>query len=98
MWARVKGETENRLLSMPLPTYMFRPGIVQPLKGVRSSTRSYRMLYALTAPLLPALRRLFPGHVTTTENVGRAMIRVALDGSEKRVLETSDINALAGRP
>jgi hypothetical protein len=97
MWARVKGETENRLLNMSLPTYMFRPGIVQPLKGVRSSTRSYRILYALTAPLLPALQRLFPRHVTTTENVGRAMIRVALDGSEKRVLETSDINALAGR-
>lgn len=97
MWARVKGETENRLLNMPLRTYMFRPGFIQPLKGVRSSTQWYQIFYNLAAPLFPALKRLFPRRVTTTENVGRAMIRVAADGSEKRVLETGDVNALAGR-
>jgi hypothetical protein len=34
--------------------------------------------------------------MTTTEKVGRAMIRVARDGFAKRVLETRDINAIAG--
>jgi hypothetical protein len=36
------------------------------------------------------------GHVTTVENVGRAMIAVADAGYPKRVLENPDINALVG--
>lgn len=95
MWARVKGETENRLMEMSPSAYMFRPGYVQPLKGVRSRTPAYRLFYAVLGPLFPILDRLFPGHLTTTEKVGRAMIRVAAGGSEKRVLEPKDINRLS---
>jgi hypothetical protein len=36
----------------------------------------------------------FPQFVTTTEQVGRAMLRVAREGAPKPVLETRDINAL----
>jgi hypothetical protein len=96
MWARVKGGTENRLLEMPLSAYMFRPGYIQPLKGVRSRTRAYRLFYAVAGPLFPLIQRLFPGQVTTTVNVGKAMIRVAAAGSDKRILEPGDINRLAG--
>jgi uncharacterized protein YbjT (DUF2867 family) len=95
MWARVKGETENRLLEMPFSTYMFRPGFIQPMKGVRSRTAAYRVFYAILGPLFPILNRLFPNHVTTTETVGRAMIRTARVGAAKHVLETGDINLLA---
>jgi uncharacterized protein YbjT (DUF2867 family) len=96
MWARVKGRTENALLAMPFrAAYMFRPGLIQPLHGVVSLTRAYRIFYAVARPLLPLLRALFPGGVTTTEQVGRAMLRAARDGAAKRVIETRDINALA---
>jgi uncharacterized protein YbjT (DUF2867 family) len=95
MWARVKGETENRLLDMPLSAYMFRPGYIQPLKGARSRTRVYQLFYTVLGPLFPILNRLFPNQVTTTVNVGRAMIRVAASGSEKRILGPKDINRLA---
>jgi uncharacterized protein YbjT (DUF2867 family) len=95
MWARVKGETETRLLAMPFAAYMFRPGIIQPLKGARSRTRAYQVLYVLLGPLIPALERVFPRHVTTTVSVGRAMIRVAAEGHDRHVLETDDINRLA---
>lgn len=95
MWARVKGATENRLLEMPIPAYMFRPGLVQPMKGVRSRTTAYRILYGLAAPVLPMLRRLLPRYVTTTEDVGRAMIRVAVEGGERQILRPGDINSLA---
>jgi hypothetical protein len=94
MWARVKGRTENALLRMRFKAYAFRPGFIQPLKGVRSKTRLYQAVYDVLGPLFPLLFRLFPKHVTTTENVGRAMIRVAADGCAKRVLENADINAL----
>ena len=94
MWARVKGKTENHLLRMLPNAAMFRPGYIQPLKGVRSKTKLYQTGYDVFARFYPLIRRVFPKHVTTTVNVGRAMIRVAVDGSGKRVLENPDINAL----
>ncbi len=95
MWARVKGRTENALLALPFKAaYMFRPAVIQPLHGVRSKTAVYRVFYAVLGPLMPLLRRAWPQYVTTTEQVGRAMLKVAREGAPKRVLETSDINAL----
>jgi uncharacterized protein YbjT (DUF2867 family) len=95
MWARVKGRTENRLLGMSARAYMFRPGYVQPMKGVRSSTTLYDVFYRAAGPLFPLIRRIWPRQVTTTENVGRAMIEVAARGYSGRILENPDINALA---
>jgi len=94
MWARVKGETENALLALAFTAVMFRPAVIVPLHGIRSKTLSYRVAYSLTRPLWPILRRAFPHSVTTTEQIGRAMLRVAREGAPKRVLETEDINAL----
>jgi hypothetical protein len=53
------------------------------------------VLYAAFAPLFPVVRALAPTRVTTTENVGRAMIAVARSGAPSHVLESPDINALA---
>jgi uncharacterized protein YbjT (DUF2867 family) len=95
MWARVKGATENALLKLPFKgAYLFRPGAIEPLNGIRSKTASYRVFYRALGPLLPLLRAAFPKYVTTTEQMGRAMLRVARDGAPKHVLESADINAL----
>ena len=95
MWARVKGRTENAIMRLPFKaSYMFRPGVILPLHGIRSRTRLYRVFYAATRPLWPLLKRLGPKYVTTTEQVGRAMIAVADHGAPTRFLENSDINAL----
>lgn len=92
MWARVKGKTEEDLLRLPFKAaYMFRPALIQPMHGVRSKTRSYRVFYALLWPVMPILRRLLPGYVTTTEQVGRAMLAVAKRGFPKPILESRDI-------
>ncbi|MEV6953137.1 epimerase [Streptomyces sp. NPDC051183] len=99
MWARVKGRTENDLLELDFRAYMFRPGIVQPDRGIPSKTRLYRTAYALTAPLFPVLRRIAPNLVITTEAIGRAMIAVAGPGADAaahgRVLRPRDINRIA---
>jgi uncharacterized protein YbjT (DUF2867 family) len=96
MWARVKGKTENALLGLPFKAaYMFRPGLIQPMHGIQSKTSSYRVMYAIAGPLLPALRRLFPQYVTTTELLARAMMYVAQNGYAKRILESRDINEAA---
>ena len=57
MWARVKGKTENAVLSLPFKAaYIFRPAVIQPLHGIKSRTTLYRVLYSVTEPLLPLLR------------------------------------------
>jgi uncharacterized protein YbjT (DUF2867 family) len=98
MWARVKGETENALLALPLRAYMFRPGYIQPVHGARSRTRLYRLVYAIGTPLFPLIRRLAPNQVTTTDTLGCAMLGVARDGAATRILSTKDINAAAANP
>ena len=98
MWARVKGKAENALLAMPFKAaYVFRPGLIQPLHGITSRTKAYRMFYAVFGPLFPVVRALFPSYVTTTEQIGRAMLRAAREGAPKQVLEARDIVALGRR-
>jgi len=94
MWARVKGRTENDLRRLPFKAaYLFRPGAIVPLHGVRSKTRWVQTMYTLASPLVPAWRALFPNTITTTEQVGLAMLRVVRDGYPSPILETRDINA-----
>jgi uncharacterized protein YbjT (DUF2867 family) len=95
MWARVKGKTENDLLKLPFKAaYMFRPAGIQPLHGIRSKTAWVQGIYAAAAPLLSLLNRVAPKYMTTTEQVGRAMIKVARNGYPKPVLESDDINRI----
>ena len=95
MWARVKGKTENALLRMPFKAaYMFRPGYIQPLPGIRTKTQWYGAFYAVMGPLYPLWKLLFPKYVTTTECVGRAMLNVAKRGAPKSVLENQDFDSI----
>lgn len=97
MWARVKGQTENALFELPFKAaYAFRPAYIQPLNGIVPKTKWLGAVYAIVGPLYPVWKALFPKYVTTTAQVGRAMIYVAGYGASKRVLENSDINAICG--
>ncbi|MCZ7379455.1 epimerase [Micromonospora sp. WMMC250] len=91
MWARVKGRTENAIMELLPNGYAARPGFIQPTYGAVSRTRAYRIGYAVTRPLFPVLRRLLPNHVTTTDGIGRAMLRVAREGSPTRVLGNREL-------
>ena len=96
MWARVKGRTENDLRRLPFRrVYLFRPGFIQPLHGIRSRTGWYNLLYAVFRPLAPLVRWLFPGATLTTESLGRAMLLAAREGSPQEILEARDLNELA---
>lgn len=95
MWARVKGQTENALMALPFKAaYMFRPGVIVPLHGIKSRTALYRIPYIIMTPILPLLQRLFPQSITTTEKLGRAMLIAAKRGAPKAILESADINSL----
>jgi uncharacterized protein YbjT (DUF2867 family) len=98
MWARVKGRTENALLQMRFKAvFLFRPGYVQLLHGIRTKTAWYGAFYAVMRPFYPVLKMLFPNYVTTTECVGRAMLNVTKRGFPKPVLENRDINVMCGK-
>jgi uncharacterized protein YbjT (DUF2867 family) len=95
MWARVKGRTENALQRLPFKAiYLFRPGIIQPMHGVRSKTGWYQTFYTIMRPLFPLLRAVSP-RMLSTELVGRAMLAATRHGAPKAVLEANDIYALA---
>jgi uncharacterized protein YbjT (DUF2867 family) len=92
MWARVKGRTENDILKLPFrAAYMFRPGFIQPLHGIRSKTKLYQFFYDVLNPIFLLVKAAFPRHITTTEQVGHAMLNVAQNGFPKPVLEVTDI-------
>ncbi|WP_370961526.1 NAD-dependent epimerase/dehydratase family protein [Amycolatopsis sp. cg9] len=97
MWARVKGETENALLELVPRAWMFRPAAILPLPGTRAKTKAYVLLYRVLTPLYPVLRRIAPRYVTTSVQLGRAMLEATRSGVSRRVLATADINELAAR-
>jgi uncharacterized protein YbjT (DUF2867 family) len=95
MWERVRGKTENALLKLPFRgVYMLRPGMIQPLDGIRSKTTAYRIFYTLTKPLLPLLRKAMPNTVLSTRQMGRAALVLVRHGAPKRVLESADISRI----
>ena len=92
MWARVKGKTENALMLLPFKNvYAFRPGYMQPTKGLKNTLRYYKYLHWL----YPMLRSMFPKYVSTLKEFGQAMIQVTLKGYSKNILEVKDIIVLA---
>ena len=95
MWARVRGRTENQLLTGPLNAYILRPGYIQPRHGARSKVTLYRLLYRVTSVLYPVLRLLAGNHITTTETVGRAMLALARGRGDSRVLNSPEMNAIS---
>lgn len=96
MWARVKGRTENNLLKLPFRgAWMFRPGVILPRRGVRSRTRLYQAFYSTLGWTLPLLRRLAPGQIVDSAQLGRALLRAARTGAGNAVLEPPDILILA---
>ncbi|RAS62375.1 hypothetical protein C8D87_108196 [Lentzea atacamensis] len=95
MWARVKGRTENELLALDRPVFVVRPGFIQPRHGITSRTRIYRYLYSWSSWLFPLLRRVAPAYVTSTENLGRAMVALAKGAQAPKLLRSDEINRLA---
>jgi len=96
MWARVKGKTENDLLALGFKhAFMFRPGIILPLRGIKSKTPSYQFFYTYLGWLFKLVKVLSPDSVNDTTQIGLAMINATLYGFDKKVIGPKDINALA---
>ena len=95
MWARVKGETENAVLSLPFDGYALRPGYIQPRNGVTSKNTLYRNIYRVTAGLYPVLARVAPKFVIGSDQLARAMLNIAADGTPLRIIESAELVKLS---
>lgn len=94
MWARIKGKAENSLKKVGFrQVVLYRPGYIQPKRGVKSRVVAYRVLYALFGFLYPLLR-LF-NRATSTVSLGRALLAGGMGLADKSPLYARDINRLA---
>ena len=94
MWARIKGKTENYILSKGFKAaYAFRPGMIIPECGIRSRTGWYNAVYVLMRPFFGLLKT--SKNITTTTKLGLAMINTLYTSQEQTHLENKDINAMA---
>lgn len=92
MWARIKGRTENHLLSLGFKdAYMFRPGFMYPTPGLKNTLKFYKYVNWL----YPAARKFFPRYVSTLRDLGLAMINCVTKGYDKPILEVLDIKVLS---
>jgi uncharacterized protein YbjT (DUF2867 family) len=92
MWARVKGRTENALMRLPFKkAYNFRPGIIQPTKGLKNTLKLYKYL----GFLMPLIKLLAPNSICSLKEIGKAMINASTIGFEKQILEVKDIKKCA---
>jgi uncharacterized protein YbjT (DUF2867 family) len=94
MWARVKGETEDALQKLPLDVYLFRPGIIIPVDGIKSRIRWYNAVYTLLRPVFSLVRKMAPASQVTSQEIGRAMVEVAVGGSRERILGNREMHEL----
>lgn len=93
MWARVKGKTENHLMSLPFKaTYMFRPGFMHTVPG----QKNIKSIFKVVDFLYPLFKKLFPNAGCKLNDVALAMIMCVLNGYSKKILDNNDIDYLAG--
>jgi uncharacterized protein YbjT (DUF2867 family) len=96
MWARVRRRVEDALRAMPFKhSGCVRPGFIQPGPGIRTQVQIYQALIVVFRPLFPLLVWAAPAWATTSERLGRAMLRVVQGRADRYILESADINRLA---
>jgi uncharacterized protein YbjT (DUF2867 family) len=95
MWARVRRRVESVIQALPFRhSGCVRPGFIQPGPGIRSQVQLYQAGLVLFRPLFPLLVRSMPSLCTTSERLGRAMVRVVQGRADRFILESADINRI----
>ena len=95
-FARYKGEAENALIAAGFPrVYLFRPAYIYPVEPRQEPSFSYRLMRAI----YPAFQLLFPNQVIRADDLARAMVDVAVQGTDRgsKVFENREIRAMIKR-
>jgi uncharacterized protein YbjT (DUF2867 family) len=95
MWARVRRRLERSLEELPFRhAGCVRPGLIEPGPGIRSRVKLYQAFISVFRPLFPLFVKYGPSWATTSERLGRAMLRVVKGRADRFILEPLDINRL----
>lgn len=95
MWARVRCRVEKQLEQMPFRhAGCVRPGYIQPGPSIKSKVKLYQVFIVMVKPVSGLLVRLLPSIATTSERLGRAMLRVVQGRADRFILESADINRI----
>ena len=93
-FARYKGEAEKALMAAGFSrVYIFRPAYIYPIEPRKEPTFSYQLLRSI----YPVFRVLFPNQVIRADDLGRAMVDVAIRETSERqslVFENRDIQRM----
>lgn len=92
MWARVRGEVENKLQAMfEGKVAIFRPALILPAPGVHSRTPAYRLLYSVIAPLMRVISAVTGKRFLSIIDLGNAMLNITRYGVSKVIMTKQDI-------
>jgi uncharacterized protein YbjT (DUF2867 family) len=93
-FARYKGQAEKVLLAAGFPhVYIFRPAYIYSVEPRKEPNLSYRLMRAI----YPVFGMLFPNQVIRADDLGRAMVDVAVQergGSQSSIFENRDIRSM----
>jgi uncharacterized protein YbjT (DUF2867 family) len=94
LFARVKGQTENALLKLPFKKiFIARPAGIKP-RHVKASAPWYEKgLFHL----YPLFKLLIPSLVITTEELAKALLKIAKEGAETTIVESGALKQLLKR-
>ena len=88
LFAKAKGRAEKRLIDSPLKTkYIFRPGYIAP--GEKSPKKMASMMF------FKPIYKLLPCIGIDAPDLAKVMVKIALGGYDKTVLENGHIRAIA---
>ena len=76
--------------------YIFRPAYIYPVESRQEPNFSYRLLRAI----YPVFRLLFPNQVIRSDDLARAMVDVAVGGTQEHpgpIFENRDIRAIRAK-
>lgn len=93
-WARIKGETENAVLEMPWHGYIFRPGLTYPSHGEEPKSAVYKTLGFIFKPIMSVAKWIAPTTLSTTENMGKGFLKLAREGSDRKIFTNNEINLI----
>jgi len=90
-FARIKGKTENALKSITsLKLYILRPAGIKPV----NKNPKLPLLYKLFLPLFPLLEILAPSFVIPSDVLGRAMLKIVKNATDKILFENPELKML----
>jgi uncharacterized protein YbjT (DUF2867 family) len=93
LFARVKGKTENALKKLPFKRLVIvRPGGIRPTH--KNPNTSW--VNKLAIPLFPVIEFLAPSAVIWSADLGKAILRLVKQPSDKIVIENPELRKIAG--